>query len=232
MNITANQIKDKAKLFGADLCGVAPVERFLDAPIGFQPTDVLKTCKSVVVFASRFPVSTLTSTQASYTFVRNKMIEKLDSIAFNFSMELESYGICAVPVPSSEPYEYWDDERKHGQGILSLKHSAVRAGLGKLGKNTLLVNDKLGNMLWLGAVLVDIELEADKLADYEACLASCRVCLDSCPTQALDGTTISQKKCRSTMAKCTDGGGWVISCNICRKICPNHKGIYKSVTCD
>jgi len=51
-----------------------------------------------------------------------------------------------------------------------LKHAAVRAGLGRMGKNTLLVNDRLGNMLWLGAILIDQELAEDALANYDACI--------------------------------------------------------------
>jgi epoxyqueuosine reductase QueG len=52
-------------------------------------------------------------------------------------------------------------------------HTAVRAGLGQMGKNTLLINDQLGNMLWLGAVLVAKELEPDLIADYQACIPGC-----------------------------------------------------------
>jgi epoxyqueuosine reductase QueG len=128
----------------------------------------------------------------------------------------------------SDPYDYWDDARQHGRGILSLKHAAVLAGLGQMGKNTLLVNDQLGNMLWLGAVLVNEKLEPDPLATYEACIPDCRVCLDACPVQALDGTTIDQRKCRGISGKSTEGGGFVYACNVCRKVCPRHQGERKN----
>jgi epoxyqueuosine reductase len=224
--ISADEIKLRVRELGADLCGIASVERFADAPAGFHPTDVSKDCKSVIAIASRFPVSTLTtSSPAAYTFVRHRLVDKLDSITFQLSSELESLGSCAIPVPSSDPYDYWDESRKHGQGIISLKHAAVRAGLGQIGKNTLLLNDQLGNMLWLGAVLTDQELEPDLLAAYEACIPSCRICLDSCPAKALDGVTIKQQNCRSISGKSTEGGGFVYSCNLCRKICPQHQGI-------
>jgi len=224
--ITAEELRSQAKHLGADLCGIAAVECFSGAPAGFHPCDVLPGCKSVIVMAVRFPASTMDgSSQAAYTFVRNRLADRMDAITFQIALELEDGGNCAIAIPSSEPYEYWDDGRRHGQGILSLKHAAVLAGLGRMGKNTLLVNQLYGNMLWLGAVISDVDLESDKLADYEACLSDCRLCLDVCPTKALDGLTIEQRKCREICAKCTEGGGGVYTCNLCRKVCPNRQGI-------
>lgn len=224
--MTAEQIKGRVRELGADLCQIASVERFADAPAGFHPTDIIKDCHSVIVVAVQFPVSTLsTSSPAAYTFVRNKLADKIDSITVQLAGELEKLGGCAVPVPSADPYDYWDDDRRHGQGILSLKHAAVRAGLGKIGKNTLLINKQFGNMLWLGAIVSNQEVEPDAMANYQTCLPNCKICLEACPAQALDGLTITQYKCRSTSAKIKAGGGSVYACNLCRKICPLHSGI-------
>ena len=226
--ISSRIIKKRAIQCGADICGVAPVARFADAPKGFHPCDIYPDCRSVVVFASHFPLSTLQAkTNAPYTLVRNKMVDKLDWISFHVSGELETEGVVSVPIPSAEPYEYWDAGRNHGRGILSLKHAGVLAGLGVFGKNTLLINEKFGNMIWLGAILVSIDLEPDPIASYEGCISGCTVCIDSCPQHALDGITIDQKLCRERSNSCTDGGGWVLSCNICRKVCPYHKGLLK-----
>jgi len=226
--ISSRTIKKRAIQYGADICGVALVARFVDAPKGFHPCDIYPDCRSVVVFASHFPLSTLQAkTNAPYTLVRNRMVDKLDWISFHVSGELETEGVVSVPIPSAEPYEYWDAGRNHGRGILSLKHAGVLAGLGVFGKNTLLINEKFGNMIWLGAILVSIDLEPDPIASYEGCISGCTVCIDSCPQHALDGITIDQKLCRERSNSCTDGGGWVLSCNICRKVCPYHKGLLK-----
>lgn len=48
-------IKDLARDLGADLCGIAPVGRFRDAPAGFWPQDVFPQARSVVALAKRFP---------------------------------------------------------------------------------------------------------------------------------------------------------------------------------
>jgi len=229
--INSEIIKKKAIQKGADICGVASVSRFENAPKGFHPRDIYPDCRSIIVFASHFPSSTLQAkTNSPYTFVRNMMVEKIDQISFFLSDELDKDGIVSIPIPSAEPYDYWDSERNHGRGILSLKHAGALAGLGVIGKNTLLVNNLFGNMIWLGAILISEELEPDPNVHYKVCSKKCTICIDSCPQNALDGTTINQKLCRERSISCTDGGGWVLSCNICRKICPNHNGIKRAVS--
>jgi len=107
--ISSQTIKTKIIQYGADICGVAPVARFVDAPKGFHPCDIYPDCKSVVVFASHFPLSTLQAkTNAPYTLVRNRMVDKLDWISIRVSDELETEGVISIPIPSAEPYEYWD----------------------------------------------------------------------------------------------------------------------------
>ncbi len=229
--ITSEDMKRKTIEAGADICGIASVSRFEKAPKGFHPCDILPDCRSVVVFACRFPLSTLkVRTNSPYTLVRNMMVRKLDQISFRLTEELENEGVVSIPIPSADPYDYWDPQQNHGRGILSLKHSGVQAGLGGMGKNTLLMNDRFGNMMWLGAVLVTTDLEPDPVALYEVCVEKCSVCIDSCPQKALDGTTINQKLCRERSVTSTGGGGWVLSCNVCRKVCPNHNGTTSKTT--
>jgi len=80
-------------------------------------------------------------------------------------------------------------------------------------------------MIWLGAVLVDKELESDQLATYQPCIPECRICLDACPGNALNGISLEQRKCRSVAGKYTEGGGFVYACNLCRKLCPHREEI-------
>lgn len=224
--LTSKKVKDKTAEFGADICCIAPVDRFDKAPRGFHPNDIDPRCRSIVVFASRFPISTVhLKSPAPYTFERHKMVEKMDAVSFRLSCFFEREGLAAVPIPSAEPYDFWDNERRHGRGILSLKHAGELAGLGCMGKNTLLINKTYGNMVWLGAVLVSIELEADPPIRNSYCPDACRICIEACPQKALDGKTIDQKACRERSIVSTEGGGWVLSCNICRKICPKYDGV-------
>jgi epoxyqueuosine reductase len=224
--MNAEQVKQRTLRLGADLCGIAPVERFSAAPAGFHPRDIDPGARSVVIFAAHMPMSCLRAkTNVPYTLMRNHLLAKMDLIAMGLVEALEAGGIAGVPIPSSDPYDDWDAARRHGRGILSLKHAAVLAGLGIMGKNTLLVNDLFGNMIWLGAVLVDAPLEADPLADYVGCPAGCRICLDRCPQKALDGLTIDQSRCRAHSFVFTEGGEMVIRCNVCRTVCPQRAGL-------
>lgn len=213
-------VKEIVYGLGADVCGIADITRFEKAPEGFHPGNILANARSVIVFGKQFPKGTfISNSTAPYTMVRNQLIQFLDNVSLNLSYLLEENGYIAVPVPSSEPYDYWDEERRHGRGILSLKHSAQLAGIGSIGKNTLLVNEKFGNRLWLGAVITNLDLIPDPLSE-NFCPEGCSICLDACPQSALNGITIDQKRCREVNFTSTEGGGFLIACNICRIECP------------
>jgi len=215
-----NTIKELACSMGADVCGIAGVSDYEGAPKGFHPTDVLLNAKSVIVYGKQFSRGTfLAKSNAPYTMFRNQLIQEIDTLSMRLSLKIEEEGYIATPIPSSEPYEYWDTSRRHGRGIISLKHSAQLAGIGHIGKNTLLINEKFGNRLWLGAIITSLELKPDQMANT-FCPANCRICIDVCPQSALNETTIEQSRCREICFRNTEGGGWLIACNLCRTECP------------
>lgn len=224
--ISSKKVKEIIKTLKADLVGIAPVERFSNAPEGFRPTDIYKHCKSVIVFAKKLPSECLfASNCVPYTHVSNVLTQEVDKLGIEASLILEEHGVRAVPIPSNDPYEHWEPERSYGRAILSLRHAGYLAGLGVLGKNTLLINKDHGNMIKIGAVLVDIKLKGDAIAAYEGCPPDCRLCIDSCPQDALDGRTVNQKLCRPLSNYRTEKGYILMKCNLCRRICPNCLGI-------
>jgi epoxyqueuosine reductase len=146
--ISSPCVKQVAIELGADLCGIAPVDRFENAPEAFHPRDVLPECHSVIILVSRFLKSTLLAKSSMpYTDVRNELSRKMDRIAIHLSYQLEGKNVLAVPINSIGPTE-WDARSNKSRWIISLKHAAELAGLGKSGKNTLLINEKYGNMIW------------------------------------------------------------------------------------
>jgi epoxyqueuosine reductase len=222
----SDEIKAVATGLGADLCGIAPAGRFSGAPEGFRPTDVYGDSESVIVFAIKLPSRVLFEhNPVPYTRVNNLMAEECDRLALSLSLRLDEAGVGAVPVPSDDPYEYWEPDNHYGRAILSMRHAGHLAGLGALGRNTLLVNHRLGNMIQLGAVLVDIHLEADPVLDFDPCPPGCSLCIDACPKGALDGRTVNQKRCREVSCFVNERGFVIKRCNVCRSVCPNSLGI-------
>lgn len=218
----SNEVKEMALKLGADICGIASLNRFDRAPQGFHPRDVYRDCKSVIVFAKRLPLEIiLAESRIAYTHGIDTMLSSLDLLGLEMCRQLNKRGIHGVFIPADTPYEYWDPERMHGQGILSLRHAGHLAGLGVLGRNTLLSNMELGNTIYLGAVLSDRTLAPDPVMTEDLCPPKCDLCIKSCPRGALDGEKVDQLLCRAHILKTNERGFLLKNCNICRSVCPN-----------
>ena len=223
---TPSEIKDLSLSIGAEKCGIASVERFTCAPDGFHPKDIYIGCKSVIVFLIQMPTEIiLTSNPVPYSHTAHLIYSKLDSISLELCKAIQSNGNHAVPKPSDVPFLSWDNKNRHGMGILSLRHAGYLAGLGILGRNNLLINPDLGNMVYIGAILTDNELDPDPLIENVRCPPKCSICLDSCPQNALNGFTVNQKLCREYSAPKNERGFDIYACNICRKACIFRTGI-------
>lgn len=217
--ITSQEIKQRLYDLGADLCGIASIDRFDEAPIGFHPRDVLPSCKSVIVFANRFLAGTLScTTTIPYTIVRNILSDKMDKVAVEFCIDLERDGVLAIPTGTIGPTEY-DKETGRFRNIVSAKHAAQAAGLGVIGRNTLLVTPQYGNMVWLSVILTELELEPDEIMKNTFCV-DCDLCVETCPVHAVGKKEMNQQACQEYAFGGENGAGWKIKCYRCREVCP------------
>ena len=126
-------------------------------------------------------------------------------------------------MPCDNPYEYWDEDKLEGKGLISMKHTAILCGIGALGKNTLLLNPKYGNELTIGAILTDLDLKSDDLCE-NTCMKECHKCIENCPVGAIQDGKVVQKLCRNNAYGKTKRGFDTVECNKCRKVCPMRYG--------
>jgi epoxyqueuosine reductase len=225
--MNSRQIKRIFKSLGADICGIAGIDRFDNEPKGYHPLDVLPSCKSVISFGCRFPAGTLAClSSAPYTIIRNTITPKMDMMALTFCAEMEKKKILAVPVPVNE--SEFDKNTGRWRCIISLKHAAQAAGLGTIGRHSLLLTPEFGSMVWLGAVLTEAELKPD--AVKEQICTGCNLCVSACPVHALDADEIKQDVCWNyAFGNDPEKKNWRISCHRCRDICPYNLGTENSI---
>ena len=103
------------------------------------------------------------------------------------------------------------------------KYVAQACGVGRIGKSALLLNAEYGNMLTLGAILTNLDLESDPYAEV-ICIPGCRKCMDACPVHAIHETHVVQKECRANTYGKTARGFDTVDCNQCRMVCPMRFG--------
>lgn len=174
------------------------------------------------------------------------------SLAYNYYTDQHQYDIAA---PKISKYAYGKDYHKVVRKKLkNVFHSikaqfgdvqgrvfvdsapilerdiAKKAGIGWVGKNTLLINPKKGSYFFLAEIIIDLELAYDNpIKDY---CGTCTKCIDACPTEALhkNGYLLDASKCISYLTielkdaipeKFKDKmGNWMFGCDICQDVCP------------
>jgi epoxyqueuosine reductase len=115
------------------------------------------------------------------------------------------------------------------------REGAARAGVGFYGKNTLLITKRFGSWVVLGTVVTDVEIESTPALELDC--GSCRLCIDACPTGALDEPgTLDANRCLSYWTQAPAPipqemraplENRVYGCDICQDVCPWNRGIEK-----
>jgi len=115
------------------------------------------------------------------------------------------------------------------------REGAVRAGVGFYGKNTMLITRRHGSWVVLGALVTDVEIEPSAPLDLDC--GSCTLCIEACPTGALDEPgVVDATKCLSYWTQAPAAiperyrkelGSQVYGCDICQDVCPWNRGVEK-----
>jgi len=182
----------------------------------FNPTLLLENAKSIIVLSANFFRKSSENRIALYAQSKDYHIvlkEKLKEI----STLLEQHGgiqkLCVDTVPIME------------------KYFAKKAGIGFIGKNTLLISPSAGAFNFLSLIVTTLELEPDSEL-LDSC-ENCNRCIQHCPTQALSEYSLNPNLCISalTIEKQTplnDSeknliGEKIFGCDMCLKVCPKSK---------
>ena len=202
-------ICERARAFGFDLCGVAPVDAleelahlpewlergyaaemdYLRDPRRADPRQVLAGARSLIVIALNYNTQPPYSAETPATTGDDPPQGWISRYAWGddyhevLSEKLDTL-LAAMRAQFMDPFEaraYVDT------GPVVERVAAKYAGLGWLAKNTCLINEQLGSWLFLGVIIttlaLDPTLEPGELPAPDLC-GNCRLCLDACPTQA------------------------------------------------
>ncbi len=206
MDKLTEAVVDKLLDWGADIVGIAPIERFANAPEGHKPTDFLPECKSVVSIGLHLfqgmadvwgeydePGKTITP----YLFYGYGLTNIESSRMVNrMAKQLEYQGhktLCFMPTWMSSFWKYLDDTLVTGKvrAEFSHRHAAAAAGIADLGWQGLALTPEFGSMNRFNSILTSAELEPTPLYDGPAL---CRKedcgtkCARTCPAEAFSET--------------------------------------------
>ena len=237
-------VKRRAREAGFDLCGITAAEpsrhvdylrRWLDEGHAGQmhylherfdervdPRRLLDGAKSVVCVALNYHVPLAADDLrepgkvARYALgddyhehMKDRLHDLADSIRALFPGTRTKCGVDTAPILERE--------------------LAARAGIGWIGKNACVINERVGSWIFLGEIITTLELSVDAPA-IERC-GTCRRCIDACPTNTIrEGAQIDAERCISYLTIEHKGpidemlarrmDGWVFGCDVCQEVCP------------
>jgi ferredoxin len=207
--LTAEFIKKQAKAMGADLVGIAPIERFEGAPIQQDPRQIMPEAKSVIAVAFRVNRGSLRGIEEG-TFFSNYSAMGYGGITYlfmpmvvmNLARMIEDEGYEAIPYGHQSDWRAIDndgDTRTHFSRPVApdraapdvavhLRIAAYLAGLGEIGYSKVFLTPQFGPRQRVGIIITEAPLDPDPIYDGPPLCNRCKACVRECPGQAISAT--------------------------------------------
>ena len=204
--LTSAKVKKTAKACGADLVGIASMDRFEGAPKQMDPRYIFPDAKAMIVMGFRILRGTLRGIEEGTFFIAYSGMGhaginfvQQPVVLWNFCKILEDEGYEAVPLPNNflwtntsnsghrgtKTGAMTDRSRPPGPGkpapdvFVHLRIAAVAAGLGEIGWSKMFLSPEFGPRQRLACVLTDAPLEPDPLFEGGVC-DRCMLCVKEC----------------------------------------------------
>ena len=179
------KIREKAKNLGADLVGFANIRDY-HSPRSPDPRSILPGVKSIIVLGFRDCDGAIESGNAVIiTEGKIEVMRAASHVNYFLGRYIEAeLGAKAVTIGADVfPTKMSLDTMGAVQEV-SLRHAALAAGMGSLGKHNMLVCKEFGSRVMLSAILTELELESDPGPEEDICI-DCNLCAEACPAGAL-----------------------------------------------
>lgn len=228
-------VKRLALESGFDACGIAPADTLTDAEYPLRewlrrgwhgglsymernvdkrmdPRLLLPGARSVICCVSAYPPPASSGGVAAYARTR-EYHEVVKNMLHALKQRLGIDGkVCCDTVPISD------------------KHWAARAGLGWIGRHTLLVTPQWGSWVNLGEIVTTEECDVYDSPIDNGCI-DCSLCVEACPNHAIGDNMIDVRRCTAyytthhpqPLPEGMDAHGYTLGCDICQLACPCNK---------
>jgi epoxyqueuosine reductase len=209
----------------ADAYGVASVTDLAGGKLHEQVVALLPEAKSIVAFAMEIypevldycrPTRTMGEASPQDLLVSHQeyLNGRLNKAIYDLAKFSRRQGFKALPMPAAK----YPTDQRYLTSVLSYKHAAQAAGLGTIGRHSLLVTPEFGPRVRLACVLTDVELKPTARLAGSLC-DDCNACIAACPSGALreplDGESYALDKFACSVYRAGSGG-----CVECMRLCP------------
>lgn len=191
----------------------------------WQPKAVLASAQSVICLATNY-----------YQPAQEDLKPGFGRVA-NYAHGRDYHKIVAKKLKRLQRFLYqkWPDSENKAYvdtGPVLEKALAQKAGIGFVGKNTLVISKEFGSWVFLSEIITSLKISPDELLPPYGSCGTCRRCIDACPTGALTEYKLDARKCISYHTIENRGeippeiaknlAGNLFGCDICQQVCPHN----------